>query len=77
MAKGPTPGSAVSDFLERHQLTSEGLDRLFGSTSKGRNCRRWEAEGAPHYVAILMAYADAYGIVKMEEMAARRELISA
>lgn len=69
-----TPASAVQDFRTRHRLDQEGLDRLLGFSSKGRATRRWEAEGAPYYVTILMAYADAYGLGKMEELAAAREL---
>ena len=45
-----------------------------GFSSGGRATRRWEAEGAPYYVTVLMAYADTYGLGKMEELAAAREL---
>lgn len=69
-----TPGRAVSDFRERHRLSDADVDRLFGSASIGRTCRRWESEGAPPYVAIMMAYADEYGLAKMEKMAATRAL---
>ena len=74
MSNPKTPKEAVTDFRERHRLDQEGIDRLFGFSSKGRACRRWESEGAPYYVTILMAYADTYGIAKMEELAASREL---
>lgn len=74
MANSKIPGSAVTDFRERHRLAQEWVDHLFGFSSGGRACRRWEAEGAPHYVGILMAYADAYGLAMMETMAAARKL---
>lgn len=74
MANPKTPALAVTDFRERHRLDQASVDRLFGFSSAGRACRRWEAEGAPYYVTILMAYADAYGLAKMEELAAHREL---
>lgn len=72
-----TPAEAVKDFRERHRLDQESVDRLFGFSSEGRACRRWESEGAPYYVTILMAYADAYGLGKMEELAATRSLEAA
>lgn len=65
-----TPAFAVTDFRERHRLDQEAVDTLFGFSSKGRACRRWEAEGGPYYVTLLMAYADAYGIERMEKLAA-------
>lgn len=69
-----TPAEAVKAFRDRHHLDQEGLDRLLGFSSRGRATRRWEAEGAPYYVTILMAYADAFGLGKMEELAASRSL---
>jgi len=74
VAKLKTPASAVIDFRERHRLDQAAVDRLFGFSSEGRACRRWEAEDAPYYVTILMGYADTYGLAKMEELAASREL---
>lgn len=68
MAK-KTPAAAVTDFRERHRLDQEAVDRLFGFSSRGRACRRWEAEGGPYYVTLLMAYADAYGLSQMELIA--------
>jgi hypothetical protein len=76
MANPKTPASAVMDFRERHRLDQAAVDRLFGFSSEGRACRRWEAEGAPYYVTILMAYVDTYGLAKMEELAANRELVA-
>lgn len=77
MANPKTPAAAVTEFLKRHSLTQKEVDRLFGFSSDGRACRRWEAEGAPYYVTILMAYVDTYGIAKMEELAANNELAEA
>jgi len=74
MVDSRTPPAAVVDFRERHRLDQKEVDRLLGFSSGGRACRRWEAEGAPHYVTVLMAYADQYGLAKMEELAAQREL---
>lgn len=62
----------VAAFREHYGLDQAGLDRLMGFTSKGRATRRWEAKGAPAYVGILFAYADAYGLALMEQMAANR-----
>jgi hypothetical protein len=76
MANPKTPASAVLDFRERHRLDQAAVDRLFGFSSAGRACRRWEAEDAPYYVTILMAYVDTYGLAKMEGLAAGRELIA-
>lgn len=74
MSNQKTPASAVTDFRERHRLDQAAVDRLLGFSSGGRACRRWEAEGAPYYVTILISYADTYGLAKMEELAASREL---
>lgn len=64
-----TPGVEVAAFLERHGLDQSEGDRLLGSASEGRTTRRWKAEGAPRYVAIMIAYADAFGIDLMRQMA--------
>lgn len=72
-----TPPSVITDFRERHRLDQGAVDRLFGFSSEGRACRRWESVGAPYYVAILIAYVDTYGIEKMEELAASHELSEA
>ena len=77
MSNPKTPPVVVTDFRERHRLDQAAVDRLFGFSSAGRACRRWEAEGAPYYVTILMAYADTFGLAKMEELAAGRELAPA
>lgn len=66
--------AAVAAFRETHGLDQAALDRLLGFTSKGRATRRWEAKGAPAYVGILFAYADAYGLATMEQLAQSREL---
>lgn len=68
-----TPPSSVAAFRERHGLTAEQMDRLFGFTSKGRATRRWEAEDAPPYVGVLMAYMDAHGIRIAEKIAKSRD----
>lgn len=68
MANPKTPPETIIAFRERYDLKQEDLDRLFGFTSKGRACRRWESEGAPYYVMILMTYVDTYGIEKMKEL---------
>jgi DNA-binding transcriptional regulator YiaG len=67
-----TPREAVQAFRERHKLSAEALDRLFGFASLGRTTRRWEdplERGAPTYVTLLMAYADKFGLTKLEELA--------
>jgi hypothetical protein len=74
MADARTPAQSVKDFRDRHKIDQSQLDRLMGFSSGGRATRRWEAEGAPYYVTVLMAYADTYGLGKMEELAAAREL---
>lgn len=56
-----------------HGLDQEGLDRLFGFSSKGRASRRWEQEGAPAYVGVIMAYIDQHGLALAQEMASQRE----
>lgn len=68
------PDSTVSpdevlDFRQRHELTHEEFDLLFGSASEGRSSRRWHKSGAPRYVSILMAYADKYGLGLMVRLA--------
>jgi hypothetical protein len=68
-----TPGSAVRDFRLRHNLTGHEFDNLMGFFSDGRATRRWEAEDAPYYVTILMAFADRYGLDVMRELAAQRD----
>lgn len=71
-AKTPkTPAAAVVAFRDRHGLTQEEVDRLFGFSSGGRACRRWEDEDAPYYVSVLIAYADKFGIETMKEIADR------
>jgi hypothetical protein len=59
-----TPRHEVQKFRERHKLTGEQLDRLFGLYSRGRATRRWEdplERGAPSYITIMMAYCTKYG----------------
>lgn len=72
--KPSTPKEAVLAFRERHGLDQPETDRLMGFSSLGRTTRRWEAEGAPYYVSLLIAYADAYGLDLMRQMAAELEL---
>ena len=72
-----TPPEAVVAFREAHGLDQSELDRLLGFSSGGRATRRWEAEGAPYYVTVLMAYADKFGIGIMEKLAQARELSDA
>ena len=63
----------VIDFRMRHELTHEEMDSFFGFSSKGRSSRRWQKNGAPRYVGVLMAYGDRYGLSLMQEMAAYAE----
>lgn len=72
-----TPADRVREFRDRHKLDQAGLDRLLGFSSGGRATRRWEAGGAPYYVTLLIEYGDRYGIGLMEELAARRDALSA
>lgn len=74
MADLKTPAAAVAAFRERHKLDQKAMDHLFGFSSDGRATRRWEAENAPYYVTILMAYADKFGIELMKELAEMRDL---
>lgn len=66
---GVTPGEDVNAFRAHFKLSQADLDRLFGFVSGGRTSRRWEAQGAPRYVRILMAYAHLYGLDVMEHLA--------
>lgn len=68
-----TSPERVRAFRERHDLSAEEMDRLFGFSSKGRSTRRWEAEDAPPYVEVLMAYMDAHGIKLARDIAKGRE----
>lgn len=68
-----TPAEEVRAFRTRHNLLGHELDNLMGFSSDGRATRRWESEGAPYYVTILMAYADRYGLDVMKEIAAKRD----
>lgn len=72
-----TPAEAVRAFRERHKIDQTEMDRLMGFSSGGRATRRWEAEGAPYYVTILMAYADKHGLVMMKRLADERLPIAA
>lgn len=67
-----TPGKLVRDFRLRHGLTAEDMDELMGFSSKGRATRRWEAENAPSYVAILIAYMDRHGLSEARKIAGER-----
>jgi hypothetical protein len=69
-----TPAEEVRSFRERHGLDQETLDKLMGFHSGGRATRRWEAEGAPFYVTVLMTYADRYGLDVMRELTSRRDV---
>lgn len=71
-----TAAAAVKDFRTRHHLDQAGLDRLLGFSSGGRATRRWEADGAPYYVTILMTYADKFGIGIMEDLANKRDRLT-
>lgn len=68
-----TSPDSVREFRERHRLTTEEMDRLLGFTSNGRVTRRWEAEDAPPYVGVLMAYMDAHGLSIARHIATARE----
>lgn len=63
----------VREFRSRHDLSAEEMDRLFGFSSKGRATRRWEAEDAPPYVGVLMAYMDVHGLNLAKDIAKGRE----
>lgn len=68
-----TAPEAVRAFRQRHNLEQTELDNLLGFFSDGRASRRWELEGAPYYVTILMTFADRYGLDVMRELAAQRD----
>lgn len=71
MAELKTPAADVRAFRERHNIDQKEMDRLMGFSSGGRASRRWEAEDAPYYVTILIAYADQFGLELMRELAAK------
>lgn len=71
-----TPRADVVSFRERHKIDQAEMDRLMGFSSGGRATRRWEAEDAPYYVSILMAYGDEYGIELMRSLASVRESVA-
>lgn len=67
-----TSPDKVKKFRAEHNLDQAQLDSLMGFSSGGRATRRWEAEGAPYYVTILIAYADKHGVALMEKLAEER-----
>ncbi len=64
-----TPGAEIVAFREHYKLNQAQLDRLFGFISRGRTTRRWEAQGAPRYVKVLLEYGYAHGLHLMEKLA--------
>jgi len=55
-------GAIVFEWRNRHGLSQPMMDRMFGSTSRGRSCRLWETTAAPPYVEFFLAYAERYGM---------------
>lgn len=70
---GNIPPAEIVAFRSSYQMDQESLDRLLGFRSDGRTTRRWEREGAPPYVGILLAYMFEYGIGIAEKLAQARE----
>lgn len=68
-AMAKTSPDRVREFRKRHGLTAEEMDRLFGFSSNGRATRRWEAEDAPAYVGVLIAYMDLHGLDEARRIA--------
>lgn len=67
-----TERSKVREFRQRHNLSGEQLDRLFGFQSKGRATRRWEdplEKGTMPPVTLLMAYVDEFGWDELRRIA--------
>lgn len=63
------PPKEIKAFRQRHRLTAEEMDDLFGFTSGGRSTRRWEKEDAPGYVRVLMGYFDKFGLDEARKIA--------
>lgn len=70
---GNTPPERISSFREDYDMDQEALDRLLGFRSMGRTTRRWEREGAPPYVDVLLSYMSRYGIGEAERIAQLRD----
>lgn len=68
-----TNPEAIREFRQRHNLVGKDMDYLMGFFSDGRATRRWESDGAPYYMTILMAYVDRFGLDLMRELAANRD----
>ncbi len=64
-----TPAHEVREFRHRYGLSQPALGRLLGFTSNGMATYRWEREGAPYYVSLLIRLVDAYGIELITELA--------
>lgn len=67
------PAAQAWQWRVKHNLTQPAVDRLLGFTSLGRAARRWETDGAPPYVEVLMAYIDKYGPELAEAVAKKRD----
>lgn len=67
------PPESVTNERERRGMDQKDFDRLMAHSSKGRACRRWEADGAPAYVALLLAYMGKFGDRLAEEYAKELE----
>lgn len=68
-----TPPERIVAFREAFGLDQADLDRLLGFSSKGRATRRWESEGAPAYVEVLLTYLERHGLDEAEKIAKQRE----
>lgn len=55
-------GERVRRFRARYDLEQTEVEALFGLSSDGRACRRWEAAGPPEYVLTLIDYIDVAGL---------------
>lgn len=67
----------VKDFRARHGLaTQPQLARLLGFATNGKEARnvvRWETEGGPPYIKIMLAYAERHGLDLLKEAADGRK----
>lgn len=74
LKKAPVSAELVKDFRERNHLRLSDVDSLLGFTSGGKTCARWESEGAPQYVGVMLAYIDQHGLEIAERLWAQRAL---
>lgn len=66
------PPERIKQFRRTYNLSGEALDRLLGFSSQGRATRRWEADGAPPYVEVLLRYIEAHGLDIASKLADER-----